>query len=161
MKRGLSISVCALRPPIRRGVALLGWAIVLAGVAGVTARASGSGSSGEADDTVTLERLIREQGQPVRLRVGMSDASLREALGAPAATIGTALWLYFPVRATGRPDVADCDALVVLIRDRRVALLKLTRITTLRAMIERLRQELATPGAAQARLPFHRHETAS
>lgn len=69
---------------------------------------------------------------------GMSRAAVTEELGAPAASVGPDVWVYWDFRAKGRPGGERWDTLLVVFEQGRVSRIRLTEQAPVVALLKKL-----------------------
>ena len=95
--------------------------------------------------------LASESFRPfiLNLAPGSSPETVRKTLGAPAATLGKDLWIYFEF-SKPNPNVANpaFDTLVVAFTDGRVTAVKITDGRVVRQLLEQYKAQMAKASVA-------------
>jgi hypothetical protein len=76
-------------------------------------------------------------------RIGMSREHLVAQLGEPSEELSATVWVYWDFRAVGRPAGDRSDALVVVLNNDQISLLRLTE----RSLVEAARLKLRANAA--------------
>lgn len=80
----------------------------------------------------------------------MTRDELVEQLGQPSEKLSASIWLYFDLRAKGRPTGDQSDTLVVVFTHDRISLLRLTERSLIAPAIAKVRSN-GSNGMAVAR----------
>lgn len=88
-------------------------------------------------------------GVNAHARAGMTREQLVASLGEPSARLSDQVWAYWDFRPVGQPARVKGDALIVVLAQDRVNVLRLTTRDAVSAALQRLRA--AASGATVAR----------
>src|SRR5215207_11719999 len=92
-----------------------------------------------ADSTLSSADIMVTLSSNTFASIGMSQEHLVAQLGEPSEKLSATVWVYWNFRAVGRPAGDRSDALVVVLSNDRISLLRLTERSLVEAALVKLR----------------------